>query len=83
MFYSSLVVKRPLKFSLYHNAGKPRRVLRDDGSDYFSEPNLTPSESQVKQQLDRLERLEKMQLGGQPNPSKRKKKSNKSSDSSC
>lgn len=70
-FYCSLVISRSLKHDSYHNAGKPRRILRDDGSDYYSERNLTPTESSIKRQLERLDRLEKMQLGNHENESKR------------
>lgn len=48
----------------YHNRGKPKRILRDDGSDYYSEAHspLTKTTKFYTDQLDRLDRLEKYQL---------------------
>lgn len=44
--------------------GNPKRVLRDDGSDYFSEPNLSENPQKYRDRLRRFERLEKLQLEG-------------------
>lgn len=67
--YSSFRVFRPLKHSAYHNAGKPRRLLCDDGTDYNKEKNLSPKQVDVRRQLERLERLEKLQLKNNKNRS--------------
>lgn len=60
--YSSLVMLRHQKLSLYHNAGRPRRLLRDDGTDYNLDRNLSPKQADVRRQLNRLEQLEKLQF---------------------
>lgn len=59
--YTSRLLENQLKATAYHNRGKPRRVLRDDGTDYFSEPNLTPSEQDYRDRIKRLDELERMQ----------------------
>lgn len=67
-FYASHVLLRPtIKATSYHNRGKPRRVLRDDGSDYFAERNITQKEQVYRRQLQRLNELEQLQLTGQSN----------------
>lgn len=56
--------QRPIRASDYHNRGKPKRVLCDDGTDYFAERNLTRNGQFYRDQLARLDRLERMQLTG-------------------
>ena len=65
-FYASHVLSRqiPFKASSYHIRGKPRRVLRDDGSDYLEDRGITPKEQDYRRRIERLERLGRAQLSG-------------------
>lgn len=49
------------------NRGRPRRILRDDGSDYLVDSRLTPSKGEYVNQLKRLNELERKQLGKDKN----------------
>lgn len=63
---------RGIKLTNYHNRGKPKRVLRDDGSNYYDDQNITKKEDYYRQQLNRLDDLERMQLNISPNSKSKK-----------
>lgn len=58
------------KLSDYHNRGRPKRVLKDDGSNYFDDPNVSMKEQHYRQKLKRLNDLEQLQLAGSTNSHK-------------
>ena len=72
--YISFISCKPirLKETAYHNRGLPKRVILPDGSDFFSEPNLSPRDERCK--LERLEKLEQKQLGNSKSLAARSKK---------
>lgn len=69
VLYRSYNLKTALS---YHNRGKPRRVLRDDGTDYFAERNLTPKSCDQRRKLERLEKLEQLQINNSSYPNDHK-----------